>query len=155
MAEGLDEAVTIPWRWIVGALVAGVLIGWAIRTPTVRVEERIVTKTVTQWRTIEKIKTLPGATVYLTPDGGTMITGPVEIGRASEGSTSAMTDAMRKESKCPEWPTWALGGGPGLRLDGSRFWAGTIVRRAGSAFYGPLTVMSPPWGVYVSGMVYF
>jgi hypothetical protein len=137
------------WKWLLIGAVVGCLAGWYLRTPVVRVEERVVTQTVTKWRTSERIVTQPGATVYLTPDGGTMITGPVTIGRESEGSTSAMTDSSRKESKCPEPPSSVFAGGVQVGLGGEASYGGTALWNAVGPIWIGCGAYFPPARVHV------
>ena len=117
-----------------GLFLLGCAAGWGMRSPVVKVEERIVVKQEVKWRTNERIVTLPGATVYRDREGNTTITGPVEITSTGTGESVTASDVSRKTESCPPPPGYALGASWGMRLDGSQSY-GLL---AGRRMLGPI-----------------
>ena len=79
-----------------GVLLLAFLLGrYSMKAPV-----EVKTVEVVKWKTVEKIKTLPGSTTTLRPDGSTVISGPVEIGRQTQGEKQAQTETK------PLPPAW-------------------------------------------------
>ena len=88
-----------------------------------------MTKTETKWRTNERIATLPGATVYIDPQGGMTITGGVDITSTRSGESAVVTDSSKKQESCPPPPDYTLSGGAMIGLDGVTSYGGIVGRR--------------------------
>ena len=114
------------------------------RSPSpARVEIKTVTKEVVKWKTTEHIVTRPGATVYLAADGSTTITGPVEIGRTSEGSASRYQESNTKMDSGWNIALWAGAALPRPALClGADYRIGTLFNRVGigAGVWGELPV---------------
>src|SRR5678815_2433845 len=80
------EAPAMTWKWWAGGGV--LLLAFLLGRYSVKAPMEVKTVEVVKWKTVEKIKTLPGSTTTLRPDGSTVISGPVEIGRQTEGDRS-------------------------------------------------------------------
>lgn len=80
-----------------GFLLMGFLLGRASLKPQ---PAEVKTVEVVKWRTVEHVHTLPGATVYLQSDGTTVITGPVDLNRESEGERALTSQSHQAP---PPW----------------------------------------------------
>ena len=126
-----------------GGLLIGLIAGWYMRTPQVKIEERIVTKTETKWRTNERIVTLPGATVYRDREGNTTITGPVEITSSRSGEGIITNDINHKSESCPPPVGRVLSGGFTMDLSGNKWGAAQGTFRALGPVYATLGCQVP------------
>ena len=98
------------WMWLLIGIVAGA--GGSYFSFTPRVNTTTVTKEVIKWKTVERIKTMPGAVTTLRPDGTTVIEGPVEFTRSSEGGVTREAETSVILSRRSDW---SLGGGIGIK----------------------------------------
>lgn len=127
-----------------GLFLLGCAAGWGMRSPVVKVEERIVVKQEVKWRTNERIVTLPGATVYRDREGNTTITGPVEITSTGTGESVTASEVSRKTEACPKWPEYAICGGVSVGMDGNTSYGGIVGRRVLGPLWGYLGAFAPP-----------
>ena len=123
-----------------GLFLLGCAAGWGLRKPVVKIEERIKEVKVVQWRTNERIVTLPGATVYRDREGNTTITGPVEITSTRSGEETVARETERKSESCPPVPVRAAQVGLLINLQAQRWWGGQF-----TASLGPLRGTVGAW----------
>ena len=135
------------WKWLLAGAAGGGLLVYLL-TPAPPVKEVIKVHEVVKWRTVERIKTLPGATVYLEPDGSARIEGGVEWTRSSEGSVTRDTEHLRESDR----PSWRVAVSAGAFLPRPAFQLG-MDYRIGSLFnkigIGAGVVGEWPLGSYV------
>jgi hypothetical protein len=125
------------WRGriaIAAALVAGgAVLGWYLRKAPVKEVIKWQTRIETRHQTVEKIVTRPGATVYLQPDGSTIITGPVEITRSTSGQSSETTTGTHAIQ--PVEKSRLAGGGAGIDRDLAAHYGGIYGQRVLGPFW--------------------
>lgn len=142
----MSEVFQVKRLLIVGAVcfLLGTAAGWGMRKPVVKIEERIVTKTETKWRTNETIRTLPGAIVYRDKEGDMTITGPVEITATRSGEEHITNDINRKSESCPPPPDYTVAGGAQWDYNGVVSYGGVVGRRLVGPVWGYAGVFAPP-----------
>jgi hypothetical protein len=116
-----------------GCLVVGVCVGWYLHKAPVKEVIKWQTRIETRYQTVEKIVTRPGATVYLQPDGSTIITGPVEITRSTSGQSSETTTGTHAIQ--PVEKSRLAGGGAGIDRDLAAHYGGIYGQRVLGPFW--------------------
>ena len=89
-------AVTWRWLWLVpAAFLAGYL--WP-RSPRIVERVKIQERETVKWRTQLSVRTRPGSTAFIAPDGTITLTGPIELTQSATGERERERTEERRQS---------------------------------------------------------
>mgnify|MGYP001610921689 FL=1 len=86
----------LPW---LAVFLVGLALGYLIpHKPQVIERLKIQEREVVKWRTQLSVRTLPGATVFVSPEGSITLTGPIELTQSATGERERERTEERRQS---------------------------------------------------------